>query len=659
MARHIALTRDTALAGVLECAKLLDSAATELAAPTATEDSVFQDVLHALARLTGADRASLLVTDEGADDLAVVAAFGLPEDAVAESEWLDLRRAISGWVTEHGEPLMLVTGEAVPDSLGELFAKSPLGSCLAAPISWDGVVLGVLQLGRLRRAAPFDEAHLQASTLVAQQLGHYRSLSRLRRETSEHGLFVSQFIESIPSSMLVVDRRLRVISANRHFLQSVRRGHDATIGRRLVDVLPSWLTKYTPVEEKLRAVFRSGEVISGGDVLQLGTGNVYFFRFVPIRAGGSVQQAMLLIDDVTDRHKLGAEVRRAERHLAGVVQSANDLLASLDEEGRIVTWNPAAERVSGRSLDEVRGRHLWDLCAPDDAGTIAEMLRESLTEQRMRTQEARLIAPDGREAIVDWSCSSMIDDNGAITGTVVVGRDLTSYRLLASQLIQAEKMASLGVMAGGIAHELRTPLAVIQVSAQLVLENPDDPELQATCLSKIDASTKRSALIIENLLRFARPQAEAQSEVDVDALLDETLVLLADQLTLQRVRVRRTLMPDGIRVVGNAHLLQQVFTNLVLNACAAMPTGGRLRIATSMEAGGPVKIAIEDSGVGIPAKDLPHVFDPFFTTKPPGSASSGLGLSISYRIAEQHGGSIDVLSEPGKGSTFTVSLPAA
>jgi len=655
--RHIGLTRDAVLAGLLECGGLLDRATEELSAPAPPRAAVFQDVLQALARITGADRASLMVVDDDRRDaLVIIAALGIPDD-VAEQTRIALGAAISSWVAEHGESLLMAPGHEIPGAVREAMRQPSITSSLSVPISWDGGVLGVLNLGRLGEAAPFDHAHLQFAALVGGQLGHFRSLSRLQHVTSEHGLFVSQFIESIPSSMLVVDRRLRVVSVNRHFLESVRRGKEATIGRRLVDVLPTWLIKYAPMEEKLKQVFRSGKAVDGGDVLQVGTGNVYFFRFVPITVGGSVQQAMLLIDDVTERHKLGAEVRRAERHLTGVVQSASDLLASLDEGGHIVTWNPAAERVSGWTLAEARGRRLWELCAPDDAGLMKKMLRGSPAEQQAHTQEARLVAPDGRESIVDWSSSPMTDDNGVITGTVVVGRDLTSYRLLASQLIQAEKMASLGVMAGGIAHELRTPLAVIQVSAQLLLENPSDADLQATCLQKIDASTKRSALIIDNLLKFARPQTELLGEIDVDALLDETMVLLADQLALQRVRVHRTPMPDGIRVVGNSDLLQQVFTNLVLNACTAMPEGGELSIVIRTEQGGPVMIAFQDTGVGIPAKDLPHLFDPFFTTRPPGSPSSGLGLSISYRIMEQHAGSIEVASEVGKGSTFTVSIP--
>ena len=628
----------------------------EASAPAAALDDVCQGVLQVITGIIAADRASLMVMDDDSGALIIIASLGVPEDATEQTR-VSLGDGISGWVAEHGEPLLMAPGQEIPGPMRGAMRQPFITSSLSVPVSWDGGVLGVLNLARLGRAAPFDHAHLQFAVVVGELLGHFRSVSHLRRETSEHGLFVDQFIESIPSSMLVVDRRLRVISANRHFLESVRRGKEATIGHRLVEVMPSWLTKYAAMEENLRAVFRSGEVIDGGDVVQLPAGNVYFFRFVPIAVDGSVQQAMLLVDDVTERHKLGVEVRRAERHLTGVVQSANDLLASLDVEGHIVTWNPAAERVSGWALDEVRGKHLTEFCHPVDAEVMEKMLHGSAADQQAHTQESRLIAPDGRESVVAWSSSPMTDDNGVITGTVVVGRDLTSYRLLASQLIQAEKMASLGVMAGGIAHELRTPLAVIQVSAQLLLEDSDDRELQAACLQKIEASAKRSALIIDNLLRFARPQTELLGEIDVDALLDETMMLLADQLALQMVRVHRAPTPHGIRVVGNADLLQQVFTNLVLNACTAMPKGGKLSIVISAVQGGLVRIAFQDTGVGIPAADLPHIFDPFFTTKPPGSPSSGLGLSISYSIMEQHGGSIEVASDPGKGSTFTVLLP--
>ncbi len=627
MSKTTALTRDAALVGLLECGRLLDGTPGNGETDT-SPDVVYREVIQILAGIMGADRATLMLLDDGLDSLSVIASVGVPDGAAGQTRV----------------------------SVSEAMQQPSVTSSVAVPISFDGGALGVLRLGRLDEAPPFSKADLQFATVAGELLGHSGSLSALRRGTGEHGLFVSQLIESIPSSMLVVDRRLRVVSANRHFLESVRRGAEATIGRRLVDVMPSWLIKYAPMEEKLREVFRSGKTIDGGDVLQVSTGNVYFFRFVPIKAGGSIRQAMLLVDDVTERHKLGVEVRRAERHLTSVVQSASDLLASLDTEDRVVTWNPAAERVSGWTVDEMRGRRLWELCPAEDAARMQTMLHEPPAEREGRTVEARLVARDGRESVVDWSSSPITDDNGLVAGTVVVGRDLTSYRLMARQLIQSEKMASLGVMAGGIAHELRTPLAVIQVSAQLLQENPDDVDLSATCLQKIEASTKRAALIIDNLLEFARPQPEALGEVDVDALLDETLALLSDQLSLQRVQVRRARMPIGARVHGNANLLQQVFTNIVLNAGNAMPEGGKLTISTSAD-GGQFRIAFRDTGVGIPAADLPHLFDPFFTTKPPGTPSSGLGLAISYRIAEQHSGSIDVVGEVGKGATFTVSLP--
>jgi len=655
LTRHIGLTRDAVLAGLVECADLLAGQRAGAHADGTWRDIAYTDTLRVLARIVGADRGSLMLMEDPHGELAIIASLGVPED-VAEQTRVPFGEAISGWVAEHGEPLLIAPEREIPDPVREAMHQSSTTSSVCAPIIWDGSVLGVVNMGRLDGARPFDDAHLQFAALAGGLLGHFLSLRRLRHETNERGLFVSQFIESIPSSMVVVDRRLRVVSANRHFLESVRLAGEAAMGRRLADVLPSWLTKYAPMEEKMREVFRTGEAFEGGDVLQVPTGNVYFFRLVPIMSGDVVQQAMLLVDDVTEQHRLGVEVRRTQRHLAGVVQGASDLLASLDQEGRIVTWNPAAEQVSGWTLNELRGRRLREICAPDDVALMNELLQRPLAE-RVGSHEVRLVAPDGREAIVDWSISPMTDDNGKVTGTVVVGRDLTSFRLMASQLVQSDKMASLGVMAGGIAHELRTPLAVIQVSAQLLMENPDDAELQATCLQKIDSSTKRSALIIDNLLKFARPQSELLSEVDVEAVLDETTLLLADQLALRRVRVSRATKRSGIRAVGNADLLQQVFTNLMLNACAAMPQGGKLSIAVRGENGGPVRIAFRDTGTGIPAADLPHLFDPFFTTRPPGSPSSGLGLAISYRIMEQHAGTIEVASEPKKGSTFTVSLP--
>lgn len=251
----------------------------------------------------------------------------------------------------------------------------------------------------------------------------------------------------------------------------------------------------------------------------------------------------------------------------------------------------------------------------------------------------------------------MMNDNGDVTGIVAIGRDLTEQRRLEAQLIQSTKMASLGVMAGGIAHELRNPLGIISASAQLLQDHLDDPNMQGECTKKIHDATKRASLIIENLLKFARPMTVRMQMIDVNSVLEETFAIMTHQLVLQQVSLVKHLAPNLPEVYGNPALLQQVFTNLILNACNAMVEPGRLTVATRGHASNLVEIQFEDTGCGIAADALPKIFDPFFTTRPIGKGT-GLGLSISYSIIQQHRGEIAVRSAAGVGSTFVVSLPA-
>ncbi|MFH0916149.1 MAG: ATP-binding protein, partial [bacterium] len=423
------------------------------------------------------------------------------------------------------------------------------------------------------------------------------------------------------------------------------------------------LAEQAQVAKRIEEVFRTGKAVEGGKVSYRAPNvptHVYFIRFAPLSTGvGEEPTVMLLMDDITEQERLGAEVKRAEVHLAGVVECANDLVASLDRQGRIVSWNPAAERASGWALDKVQGRSIVDLCRPEDREAMSDILHRLALGSRAQDAEVALLGAGGQEVAIAWSSSTMRDDKGGVTGMVVVGRDLTERHQLEERLVQSDKMASLGVMAGGIAHELRNPLAVIAVSAQLLLEKWHDQAFRETCLEKIDGSTRRASLIIENLLKFARPQAEKMAAIDVGELLEATFLLLADQLVIQQVVARVESVGSGVKVRGNPGLLQQVFTNLVLNACNAMPEGGSLVASATSDRDGAVRIAFRDTGRGIPLENLPRLFDPFFTTSPPGGKFVGLGLSIAYSIVRQHAGSIEVESEPGRGSVFTVVLPRA
>lgn len=469
-------------------------------------------------------------------------------------------------------------------------------------------------------------------------------------------------IEVIPLSLLVFDNRLRVISANHNFLIKGGRTLKATLGKEVTEVFSPAVLSYTKLEQRMRGVFETGASNEGGQMTRLPglPGRVYFYRLTPLKGErGDVDSVVLLMEDVTEQTRLGMEIRQWERRLASVVDSASDIVVSTDVAGQVMTWNRAAERISGWSAAEAIGQNLASLCAPDDQDGMCQMLRDRARGVTGATKEIGLVTTEGRDIPVAWSCSPMRDDMGQIGGIVAVGRDLTETRELEARLMQSAKMASLGVMAGGIAHEIRNPLSISSAVAQLLLERPGDIEFQRQCVEKLRSGIERASNIIEDLLRFARPSDESLSAVDINRVVEDTLSLLANQAKVQHITCEMHKSPDVPKVQGNAGLLQQLVSNLILNAINAMPDGGKLTIKTQLAPVGQVEILVSDTGSGIPREDQSKIFDPFYTTMPVGQGT-GLGLSIAYTITTDHGGTIRLVrSEPGEGSTFSVMLPVS
>jgi signal transduction histidine kinase len=305
----------------------------------------------------------------------------------------------------------------------------------------------------------------------------------------------------------------------------------------------------------------------------------------------------------------------------------------------------------------VVGRSLADLCVTEEQAEMSALLA-AVRRGESGKIEVGLQTRGGKAIPVAWACSPMWDDQGRVSALVAVGRDLTERRLLEAQLFQSAKMASLGVMAGGIAHQLRNPLGAASAAAQLLLREPNNRELAGQCAQKIYDGIKRASAIIESLLRFARPDSGHFDMVAVNDVIGETIAMMRHQANLNQVQVETDLVATLPPVFVDQSALQQAFTNLFLNACQAMPNGGRLTIRSRpAPEDGLVAVDFTDTGCGIPAENLAKVFDPFFTTRPVGQGV-GLGLTIAYSILQQHGGRIQVHSTVGVGSTFTVLLRA-
>ncbi len=481
-----------------------------------------------------------------------------------------------------------------------------------------------------------------------------------------HGLELQRYqtlyemlLEAIPSSVLLINQDLRIVSVNRNFLEKNRRTISDTIGHRLDEVFPAIIIDQMDFPGRIRQVFEQNFRVKGERMTYRAPGiplRIYYYSILPFSWQGVVELAMLLMEDVTEQVRLSEEVRRVERHLALVVESAQDIVLSTDMEGRILTWNTAAERLSGFTLYQVRGRNFFDFCVCDDPAEIRNVFSNLQAGQEAQMSEWDLKTNHGGRIPVAWIFSPMRDLISKTAGVVAVGRDLTERRKLEAQLLQSQKLAALGVMAGGIAHEIRNPLAVCSSAAQFIMQGDVTPEFRQQCAEKIHRGIQRASMIIENLLRFARPSMKTDlKKINLTYLLSETLSLVTNQARIQKIELRAQLPEYAIIINGMEGLLQQAFMNLLLNAIRAMPDGGVMDI-TLKKIGAEAWIAIKDTGHGIEPSDLNNIFDPFYTTAPVGQGS-GLGLSICYSIIKQHFGAITVDSQKGEGSTFVVKLP--
>ncbi|MEW6350802.1 MAG: ATP-binding protein [Thermodesulfobacteriota bacterium] len=467
------------------------------------------------------------------------------------------------------------------------------------------------------------------------------------------------FLESIPSSVLLISRDLRVVFANRNFFTKSRRVRQEVIGQRLEQVLPEAIIEHIDMTGRVRQVFEKNQSIRGDRMTYRAPGipiRIYYYRILPFAWRGEVENAILMMDDVTEQVRLSEEVRRVERHLAGVVECARDMVLSTDPDGCILTWNTAAEKLTGYRSWEVKGRPFFERCISEKLDELKDVFRKLMIGDSSQTGEWEIVTKGEARIPISWVFSAMKDERDHSIGVVAVGRDLSEHRKLEMQLLQSQKLAALGVMAGGIAHEIRNPLAVCSSAAQF-LKNPDiKPELHQECIARILDGIHKASAIIENLLRFARPSST--TEMAAVSLLDvirDSLQLVSNQAKIEKISLSVDFPEQDMSVYANANLLQQMFLNLFLNAINSMPNGGRLTISAHRSDDG-AQVRIEDTGCGIRQQDLQRIFDPFFTLSPVGRGT-GLGLSICYSIVKQHLGNILVESAEGQGTVFSVHLP--
>ncbi len=344
-----------------------------------------------------------------------------------------------------------------------------------------------------------------------------------------------------------------------------------------------------------------------------------------------------------------------------IVESVNVGLLAVDENGSITRCNSTFEEMMGVPRDEVVGKKFEQVFDEGFAYNLGNILGKSkwhLTEIR-NAYKMHATDSKGKSLMLNVAIAPLRSVTNSQSGAIVVLENVTSRFKLEETLQQSEKLSSIGLLAAGVAHEVNTPLTGVSSYTQMLLGMVPETDPKHALLQKMQRQTDRASNIVSNLLNFSRIGSVTEStEVNINRLLDDTLQLLEPQIRKSNVEIVKNYSEDVLPIFGNAGKLQQIFTNLILNARDAMLGGGKITLRTDLVGDDEIKIEVTDNGEGIAPENLGKIFDPFFTTKGVGNGT-GLGLAVTYGIVQEHGGTIEAFSENGNGTTFMLSFPVA
>ncbi len=376
-------------------------------------------------------------------------------------------------------------------------------------------------------------------------------------------------------------------------------------------------------------------------------------------ATGRVLRYQGTLVDITQRREMERRLHQEQEFARRLVESFPDMIVVLDREGQYTYVSARMKEQLGYEPEEILGKGLGERTHVEDRGALLKLHQEMVEGKRSYgTVEYRTLHKNGSWRTVRGTASPLSDAAGNIIGVIASARDITDVKRLEQQVSQSERLAAMGQMMAGVAHELNNPLTAILGINDLLREKTTD-EATARQLELIQKQARRAAEIVQNLLTFSRPRAPRRGQVRLDELVLHTIQLHEYSLHVNNIKVEYDVDPGVKPVMGDAHQLMQVFLNLIVNAEQAIREvnkQGKLSVRVEHR-GAEEQVSIQDDGPGISADILPRIFDPFFTTKRPGRGT-GLGLSICMAIMREHGGNIEARSLPEGGARFTLSFPA-
>ncbi len=621
-------------------------------------------IAEELTKLVDFDRNSLAIFEEGEDPL-LIHTYSKGRTDLGTGSRIPLDQSAPGWVLSHRVTRVDDDMAASPDQFveNEVLQREGMRSRLMIPLFAGERIVGTLNFNSRRKGAYSLMTVERLGSIpdqMAMAIEKYRMVTSLRTSEEKYRLLFEQGPPAV-----TVGGTGHFLDVNEGCLRLYGYGREEFLRLAVSDISAS------PEEEsQVETVLRTGMPVEV-EVPQKRKDGTHFWGLLnvfPISGDLVLGQ----ITDITQRKDAEEALRREKNFSSRILSVANVLIVVMDREGRILLFNRKCEEVTGWQESEVRGKHIWDLLLPERVVAPIQEAFSRLDEKDLFPfYENPWYTRDGRERNIRWNNSVTRDERGEVVWVIGTGIDVTEQRNLEEQLRHIQKMDAVGTLAGGIAHDFNNIIQAIMGYTSVLKTRIGDADAGAKEIESIKRAGLRASELTTQLLGFARGGKYEVRPVDFNQVVEKVVSMIRH--TFDRSIEIRTELADGLSAVeGDAGQLEQTVLNLCINARDAMPKGGILTLRTRHETftggeeGAPegdprgtyISFSLTDTGVGIPPENIPRIFEPFFSTKDPGKGS-GMGLAMAYGIVKNHGGTLDVRSVPGEGTTFRVLVPAS